>query len=230
MEDWKKVHVVRCGLDHDFKDFTPHDALAAHRLVCVGRLCEEKGHFLLLDALAQLAKRNIAFKMTLVGDGPLRSRITARIEELGLRNNVEITGWVSNSEVRQFLSDARAMILPSFAEGLPVSIMEAFALGRPVISTYFAGIPELVVNGENGWLVPPGDTNRLAGAIEECLSASDARIIAMGACGRMRVLQMHDIAHECAAIASLFRAALNSSGGVEPVRKSPGRRLAAGIQ
>ena len=96
------------------------------------------------------------FELVIVGDGPLRGAIEQRIERFSLGTRVRITGFLSNRGVRQELLAARALVLPSFAEGLPVAIMEALALGRPVISTYIAGIPELVQPGVNGWLVPPG--------------------------------------------------------------------------
>ncbi len=95
--------------------------------------------------------------MVLVGDGEMRREIEALIERCGLRNSVRITGWLSSERVREEILASRAMVLPSFAEGLPVVIMEAMALRRPVLSTYIAGIPELVRPGETGWLVPAGD-------------------------------------------------------------------------
>ena len=82
---------------------------------------------------------------------------------------VRITGWISSEQVRDEILAARALVLPSFAEGLPVVIMEAMALRRPVISTFVAGIPELVQPGEHGWLVPAGDVEALARAMQACL-------------------------------------------------------------
>ena len=95
--------------------------------------------------------------------------------------------------------------MPSFAEGLPVVLMEAFALGRPVVTTYVAGIPELVTDKTCGWLVPAGSVEHLAHAIKQCLNAPDALIETMGAAGRKRVLEQHDIAKECRKLADLFR-------------------------
>jgi len=109
--------------------------------------------------------------MTIVGDGPLRPELEQRIRELGLEGRVVITGWLSDTEVRERIVGARALILPSFAEGLPVVLMEAAALSRPVIATYVAGIPELVLDRASGWLVPAGNVGRLRDAMRECLSA-----------------------------------------------------------
>jgi glycosyltransferase involved in cell wall biosynthesis len=103
------------------------------------------------------------------------------------------------------LQAARALVLPSFAEGLPVVIMEAMALGRPVISTFVAGIPELVQAGENGWLVPAGDVEALADAMQDCLESSTERLDAMGLNGRRRVLQRHDVNVEAAKLAGWFQ-------------------------
>src|SRR5205807_1072386 len=110
----------------------------------------QKGQLLILDALGRLEADGVSFEMTLAGDGPMRSVIEKRVEELGLEKRVRITGWLSNDAVRQEMLAARVLVLPSFAEGLPVVLMEALALGRPVVTTFVAGIPELVENGVHG--------------------------------------------------------------------------------
>jgi len=122
----------------------------------VGRLCPQKGQLLLIDALAILVSNGVHVHLTLAGDGPMRVEIEERINFHNLEEHVSITGWISGEQVRDEILKARALVLPSFAEGLPVVIMEAMALQRPVLSTYVAGIPELVVPGENGWLIPAG--------------------------------------------------------------------------
>jgi colanic acid/amylovoran biosynthesis glycosyltransferase len=119
---------------------------------------------------------------------------------------VHITGWASGDEVREQLLAARAMILPSFAEGLPVVIMEALGLGRPVLSTYVAGIPELVVPGENGWLVPAGSVDHLVAALRQVLATPTEKLVQMGEAGRRAVLERHDVRVTAASLASLLRA------------------------
>jgi glycosyltransferase involved in cell wall biosynthesis len=203
--EWPKIKLVRCGLDADFLIQGPSSIVSKTLLVTVGRLSEQKGQLVLLSALAVLAGEGVKFKMTIVGDGPLRAEIERRIRELGLADYVELTGWLTNSQVRARLRGTRALILPSFAEGLPVVLMEALALGRPVVTTYVAGIPELVTDKTCGWLVPAGSVEHLAHAIKQCLNAPDALIEAMGAAGRKRVLEQHDIAKECRKLADLFR-------------------------
>ena len=147
----------------------------------------------------------------LVGDGPLRAEIEALSARLGLQNYVEVLGWASNSEVRQHILASRAMVLPSFAEGLPVVLMEALALGRPVISTYVAGIPELVEPGVCGWLVPPGSIEALTAAIRVALQLPVEKLQQMGASGAERVAQRHDASIEASFLAALFRSSIEKS-------------------
>jgi colanic acid/amylovoran biosynthesis glycosyltransferase len=204
-EEWPKIKLVRCGLDADFLSPQPSRIVSKHQLVTVGRLSEQKGQLILLHALAVLAREGVPFKLTVVGDGPLRPQLERSIRQLGLERQVELSGWMSNAQVRATIRDARALVMPSFAEGLPVVLMEALALGRPVITTYVAGIPELVKDQTCGWLVPAGSVDQLASAIRQCLHAPDVFIQTMGASGRKLVLEQHDIVQECRKLAALFR-------------------------
>ena len=140
----------------------------------------------------------------MAGDGELRARLEAKISAHGLVDRVRITGWLSDAAIREELQQASILIQPSFAEGLPVVIMEAFAMGRPVISTHVAGIPELVRAGENGWLVPAGDTDELMNAIRDALETPAARLREMGAAGRTRVRNRHRIVTEVARLEELL--------------------------
>src|ERR1019366_4076899 len=158
---FSKIHVVRCGLDVDLLDATRDPIPNVARLVCIGRLNEQKGHLVLLDATARLAKEGKSFELVLVGDGELRVELERRMHELGIERHVSITGFVSQERIVEELHAAKALVLPSLGEGLPVVIMEAYALGRPVLSTFIAGIPELVTPGHNGWLVPAGSVEAL---------------------------------------------------------------------
>ena len=134
-QQWPKVHVVHCGLDADFLAASASPPTPSRRLVCVGRLCEQKGQLLLVEAASRLAAQGIEFELVLAGDGEMRAEIEALIARHGLKTEVRITGWISSSQVRDEILAARALVLPSFAEGLPVVLMEAMALRRPVIST-----------------------------------------------------------------------------------------------
>jgi colanic acid/amylovoran biosynthesis glycosyltransferase len=119
---------------------------------------------------------------------------------------IELRGWQSNVQVRRALVESRALLLPSFAEGLPVVIMEAFALGRPVISTYIAGIPELV-DANCGWLAPAGDVHGLAAAMRDALSAEPARLACMGEEARRRCAARHDVSASVTQLKALFQRA-----------------------
>jgi colanic acid/amylovoran biosynthesis glycosyltransferase len=204
-EDWRRVKVIHCGIEPDLYagDF-PVSADNA-RFVCVGRLCDAKGHLLLIEAAAQLAARGVVVELVLAGDGPMRAEIEIAIAKHGLTQKVRITGWISNADVRREILAARALVLPSFAEGLPVVIMEAMALSRPVLSTYVAGIPELVVPGENGWLFAAGSINELADAMQDCLLRSNVELRRMGASAHERVIERHSIDVEAGKLAALFQ-------------------------
>jgi len=200
------VKVVHCGLERSFHEVAPVGVPTAPRLVCVGRLCEQKGQLLLLEAARLLAARSITFELVLAGDGEMRGQIEALIARHGLQQHVRITGWISSAQVREEILAARALVLPSFAEGLPVVIMEAMALRRPVLTTYVAGIPELVRPAENGWLFPAGAVDELAAAMADCLAQPAETLQRMGEAARQRVLQRHDIDTEAARLASYFKA------------------------
>lgn len=202
---WSRVHVVHCGLDIAFHDRAPVPPPATPRLVCVGRLCAQKGQLLLIEAVARLVSRGVRIELVLAGDGEMRREIEELVAEHRLQNHVRITGWIGSNQVRDEILAARALILPSFAEGLPVVIMEALALGRPVLTTYVGGIPELVTHGECGWLFPAGSVDHLTAAIDDCLATSPAKLHEMGEAGRRRVLERHAIDTEVAKLACLFR-------------------------
>jgi colanic acid/amylovoran biosynthesis glycosyltransferase len=204
LEDWSKVHVVRCGLDHLFLGQAPSPVPDVARFVCVGRLCEQKGQLLLLDAIRAVLDSGLEAELVLAGDGEMRAEVERRIQHLDLQDNVRITGWISGAEVRDEILAARALVMASFAEGLPVVLMEAMALSRPVIVTSIAGVPELVEHGQAGWVVPAGDIDALKMAIADCLATPTTELSLMGALGRERVSLLHDVDKEAARLRDLF--------------------------
>ncbi|MEQ9483724.1 glycosyltransferase [Coleofasciculus sp. F4-SAH-05] len=204
-EQWSKIHIVHCGVDETFLRQSPIPVPESPHLVCIGRLSEQKGHLLLIEAAGLLAAEGLPFKIVLVGDGELRPEIENRITQLGLEDKVEITGWLSNDQVQKQILASRVVVLPSFAEGLPVVIMEALALARPVISTYVAGIPELVEPGVCGWLVPAGSVTALTDAMRTALQLPVDKLEQMGKAGAERVAKQHDAAREAAKLAELFQ-------------------------
>jgi colanic acid/amylovoran biosynthesis glycosyltransferase len=142
----------------------------------------------------------------------MRGDLETLIARYGLGRQVRITGWISSDQVRDEILAARALVLPSFAEGLPVVIMEAMALRRPVISTFVAGIPELVAPGKHGWLVPAGDVEALASAMQACLDTAPEEIARMGEAARERVLERHDVDREAGKLIGLFQGSRAQEG------------------
>lgn len=205
--DWEKIHVVHCGLDAPFLRQAHVPLPREPRIACVARLDVEKGHLVLLEAAARLARDGLPFELELIGDGPMRPEIEQALARLQLGARVKLSGWLGSAEVLARLLASRVLVLPSFSEGLPVVFMEALALGRPVIATYLSGTPELVVNGENGWLVPSSSLEDLVRALRAALQASDAELARMGAAGRERVLAQHDVNVEAGRLARLFEQA-----------------------
>ena len=202
---WSKINVVHCGLENSFYDVPINPVPSIPRLVCVGRLCEQKGQLLLIEAAHQLALKNINFELVLAGDGEMRIEVEKLIEKYALSDCIRITGWISSEQVRGEMLASRGLVLPSFAEGLPVVIMEAMALRRPVLTTYVAGIPELVRHKENGWLFPAGSVNDLEAAMADFLSQSDDVLKTMGEAAYHRVIKRHNVDHEAAKLVALFK-------------------------
>ncbi len=204
-ERWNRIHVVHCGLERSFHEGAESVPLGdTPRLVCVGRLCEQKGQLILLEAVRRLKDQGVHFELVLAGDGEMRPEVERMVASHGMQQQVRITGWISSQQVREELQAARAMVLPSFAEGLPVVIMEAMALERPVVTTTVAGIPELVRHGLDGWLVAPGDVEALATALADALRSDVTHLKDMGRQGRQRVMARHDIDVEAAKLIRLF--------------------------
>ena len=216
---WPKVRVVHCGLDDAFVAAPPSATPDVARFVCVGRLCEQKGQLLLLAALKIVHERGVRCRLVLAGDGEMRDEIEAHVAALGLQDAVVVTGWVDGERVRTEIAASRALVLPSFAEGLPIVLMEAMAMARPVISTYVAGIPELVRPDVDGWLVPAGDVNALADALEACLRMPAEAVTRMGQAARGRVLARHSGVVAAERLASHFRTATErAAAGSEAAR------------
>jgi glycosyltransferase involved in cell wall biosynthesis len=207
---WGKIHVVHCGVDGDHLDLDPSPVPHARKLVSVGRLSEQKGQLLLVEALGQLHRQGLRVELDLVGDGELRPQLERAIADQGLSDSVKITGWADGETVRHILDACSAFVLPSFAEGLPVVIMEAMARCRPVLSTYVAGIPELVQPGQNGWLVAAGSADELANAIREVVTTPFEVLEKMGQHGRARVAERHDVRRIGPRLATLMRSIQSS--------------------
>ncbi|GMW02437.1 MAG: colanic acid biosynthesis glycosyltransferase WcaL [Candidatus Hydrogenedentota bacterium] len=204
-QEWGKIEIVHCTVGEDWLTAATPIPEHADSIVFVGRLNEQKGPLFLVDAFGLAVERGLKGSLIIVGDGELRDEVEARIDARGLRDRIYVTGWQSESEVREHLLRSRALILPSFAEGLPVVIMEALALGRPVISTYIAGIPELVRPGKCGWLVPAGNVESLCDAIMQAMEETADKLSEMGSIGRKLVEESHLTETEVRKLDALFR-------------------------
>lgn len=205
-DTWPRLKVVHCGIEPGaFSDpaSLPDGPL---RLVSIGRFVEQKGQMVLVHALSRL--RDIDVHLTLVGDGEMRGDLERAIAAHGLQDRVTLTGWLSEQGVQDALDAAHGLVMPSFAEGLPMVVMEAMAAARPVIATYIAGIPELVQPGITGWLVPAGDDEILARAIRDMAATPPDDLTRMGQAGRVRVLARHDIDDQAARLAGYMQAAI----------------------
>jgi colanic acid/amylovoran biosynthesis glycosyltransferase len=189
----EKVETIRLGIDCAAFEYKPRCLAPGGpvRLISVGRLTEKKGHRFTIDALAQLAARrpDIDFRLDLVGSGPGLEQLRTQIASLGLNSRVRLLGGINHDQVRALLDDAHIFVLHSVTaadgdmEGIPVSIMEAMAMGLPVVSTRHSGIPELVADGRSGFLVEERDATAFAERLEQLIK-DPALIGSMGRAGR----------------------------------------------
>ncbi|CUH64773.1 Glycosyltransferase KanE [Thalassovita gelatinovora] len=212
---WDRMHIVHCGVDPE--RYAGQGDRAGNHLLFVGRLAAVKGLPVLFEAMTGALEHHPDLRLTLIGDGPERAALEAEAVKAGLADRVEFLGYKSQSEVAGMLQQIDALILPSFAEGVPVVLMEAMAAGLPVVTTQIAGIPELVEQGKSGILVPPGDAPALQRAISQILSDS-GKANAMGQTGRAKVKTDFNITNEAAWLGKLIRGYLN---GTPPQRKRP---------
>lgn len=202
-QHWPKLRIVHCGVDPNAYGRRPR-GLFGKRVLFVGRLDPVKGAPLLIEAFARTADQHPDASLTVVGDGPARAAAEAQARDLGVADRVTFLGFRSQTEVAELLEEADMLVLPSFAEGVPVVLMEAMASRIPVIASLVAGIPELVTEGESGFLIPPGDVATLSARMA-ALMAAPARAAEMGAAGRRKVEADFDLARECAWLLRLHR-------------------------
>jgi glycosyltransferase involved in cell wall biosynthesis len=212
--DWAKLHIIHCGVDPDL--YTPPPRKRGTQLLFVGRLAAVKGLPVLFDALTRTDHTNLS--LAIIGDGPDRAALQAQVQSLGLSDRVEFMGYRSQSEVASMLQDTDLFVLPSFAEGVPVVLMEAMAAEIPVIASRIAGIPELVEHGKSGILAPPGNANALSQAIDNIINNQDLAL-EMGRAGRAMVQADFTSLGEAARLAHLFLA--YADGRTPPTRPEP---------
>jgi glycosyltransferase involved in cell wall biosynthesis len=195
-------------------------------VLCVGRLVGVKGQAVLLQALARLIADGVNVELAFVGDGPRGGHLRSEAERLGVSEAVTFTGAVGQDEIARWYRWADVFCLASFAEGVPVVLMEAMATGLPVVTTTIAGIPELVEHGRSGLLVPPGRADLLASALGT-LVADPAMRAEMGAHGRAAVIAGF-AQRECAArLLEVLSADQRSRSGRQRALAAEANRCAA---
>jgi colanic acid/amylovoran biosynthesis glycosyltransferase len=177
---------------------------SSFNIICVARLEKIKGHKYLIDALAQLKIQNIDFRCFLVGDGELRHQIQAQINRLNLITTVVILGFKTHQQVVELLSQVDIFVLPSLSEGIPVAAMEAMAAGLPVIATSVSGVPELVVDGVTGLLVPSQNSDELAKAFIKLHNSQELRH-KLGKAGQSKVNNEFSIQKSTSLLYDIFQ-------------------------
>ena len=201
-----KVQVIKTGIGAQFLEQERRSIPEEPVFVAIGRLSPEKGHLVLLDAFRRVASSVPRAKLNIVGDGPLRARLEAAAAQAGLTDRVCFAGNLDEQHVRSAILDSRALVLSSFHEGLPVVVLEAMALGRPVIATAVGAVHEVLEPGRSGWIVPSGSADCLAQALEEAAHVPAAQLEEMGRAGRNAVARLHAVQDQVSQLAALIEA------------------------
>lgn len=207
----QKIHVVHCGVDPDrmIKTRAPAPVHSSFRILGVGQLNPRKGFHVLIPALATLRDQGLDFYCTIIGEGAERSRLESLIDSAGLHRHVHLAGAALHEDVLRQLSETDVFVLPciisreGFRDGIPVALMEAMQQGLPVVSSNILGLPELIDDGQNGFLVAPEDPVALAGALINLAKNADLRS-SMGAHGRAKVLDEFNNRKSALALKKLF--------------------------
>lgn len=208
--DWGKLKIVHCGVDT--RRLLPVATRSrAGKFLYTGRLSVEKGLSVLFESLKLLRDAGRDFELTLVGDGVDRERLESLGRELAIDRHLVFAGYRNQEEVGEYLRKSDIFILPSFAEGVPVSLMEAMAAGIPVIATNVGGVAELVESERTGLLVPPADSAALAEAIARYQDDPELRR-RVAAQGRERVIQQYNVEVEGQKLLDLFATPENLHG------------------
>ena len=208
-EDWPKLELTALGVD--LSEFAPRPFCqdpVHFEMICVGRLAPVKGQHLLIEAIATLVAEGRQVRLRLAGDGPDRASLLRDAEQRGLAEQVVFEGNVNQDRLKELYRRADAMVLSSFAEGLPVVLMEAMAMEIPCVAPWVNGIPEIISNEVDGLLVPPGDAKALAQAIGQLMDDTELRR-RLGQNGRTKVQARFDLHKNTEHLADVFKRRLN---------------------
>ena len=205
---WSKFDIARLGVFPSvFAPETRKDAGnqgESFEILCVGRLVPAKGQQVLIAAVERLVKEGRRVRLRLIGDGPDRAALEAEVARRGLDEHVIFAGAVNQDRIREFYARADVFALASFAEGVPVVLMEAMAMEIPCVSTCITGIPELIRPGQDGLLVPPSDEEALATALARLMDEPELRV-SLGRAGRQRVESKYNLERNIGRLAEIFR-------------------------
>ncbi len=202
--EWSKLEICPLGVNPTV--FTPHirqEYSTYFEILCVGRLVPVKGQSILLEAVAQLIAQGQQIKLNFVGDGPDRQILENIVIDKQLTEYVHFAGAINQDKILAFYQQADVFILASFAEGVPVVLMEAMAMEIPCISTHITGIPELIKK-QAGILVPPGNAKELTKAIEQLINDPNLRI-SLGKAAREWVIQHYHLEKNTQALLKIFQ-------------------------
>jgi colanic acid/amylovoran biosynthesis glycosyltransferase len=209
-EHWQKIAVSPLGVDVDEFAAVSSDPAKLHLdLICVGRLVPAKGQGVLLQAARELISRGRDIRLCLIGDGPDRDALESLALAPEFENRVVFTGSVSSAQVRDYLGRADIFVLPSFAEGIPVALMEAMSMRIPCVSTCICGIPELIENGVSGMLVAPSDVEALTDALDQLVTSASLRTT-IGNNARRRILANYQLRPNVRRLADIFASRIPS--------------------
>ncbi len=211
VSEWDKIAVTPLGVDPDLFQPSPfREVPDPFEVLCVGRLVPAKGQHILLSAIRTLRKQGRTVRLRLVGDGPDRRMLEKAARDLGIEDDVRFEGAVNQDRIRDFYRSADAFALASFAEGIPVVLMESMAMQVPCVTTWITGVPELIRDGIDGLLVPPSDVEALAGAIS-LLMDDPALRLRIGEAGRRRVIDKYHLRKNTEHLAEVFWAHLGEA-------------------
>jgi len=203
-EQWSKFVVSPLGVDAEI--FAPRLERAApeiFEILCVGRLTPAKGQHILIDAVERLMQEGRQVRLRLVGSGPDETSLREHAARSTAAECMVFEGAINQDRIRDFYAAADVFCLPSFAEGLPVVLMEAMAMELPCVTTQIAGIPELIRDGVDGLLVPPSDLDALVKALARLMDNAELRE-QIGKSGRARVVEHYDLRRSVERLAAIF--------------------------
>jgi glycosyltransferase involved in cell wall biosynthesis len=211
-DEWSKLWVIHNGIDpeHFAPPASRRNGSGPLNVLYIGRMVPVKGQALLIDAVEQLHRSGMNLEATLLGEGVRREALTRLVRERRLDDVIRLPGVVGQEEIRDYYRQADIFVLPSFAEGIPGVLMEAMAMGLPVVTTRIAGIPELVEDGYSGFVVPPGRVDALVDAVQRLAADPELRR-EMGERGRAKVIAEYSIEPSAAGMHEMFAAVIESA-------------------